>query len=568
MGVRDWFKKSNPQPLSITDDGDMGIQTRIRQIEQEAIMKSSNKNEGKAKAYEEPILGNFAVNPDYKEAPSKDGNYNLLETLKIWSRKNIIVNSIINTRVNQVSMFCTPARFSDRGVGYEVRLKDPFKTPSSHEKNTIQEIEDFLQYTGRKKDDFTRDNFRTFVKKITRDRLTYDKINFELIYDSKGELGRFKAVDASTIYVAVGEDGKEKKGDNVEKYVQVLDRRKVAGFKAKEMAWEVHNPRTDMTIGRYGYSELELCMSHLVYHENTELFNARYFAQGGTTRGLLHIKTGQEQSRQALQSFRREWQTMFSGVNGAWKIPVVSAEDVKFINMTQSSRDMEFERWLNYLINVMCSIFAIDPAEINFPNRGGATGSSGSTLNETSAKEKNRISRDKGLEPLLKFIEDAINKYIISQFGDKYIFNFVGGDASTEKEMLEILELKGKIGLTFNDVRAVMGYPAIEGGDVINSAAHVQSIGQIIQEEMMEQQVDISGNGQAPSKTKTKEQSEAEQKGMNGDHDSVNGKGTFNKGVGKDGQVKGQKNANAMKQGGKGENGETINSDAKKGGKK
>lgn len=229
---------------------------------------------------------------------------------------------------------------------------------------------------------------------------------------------------------------------------------------------------------------------------------------------------------------------------------------------------MEFERWLNYLINVMCSIFAIDPSEINFPNRGGATGSSGSTLNETSAKEKNRISRDKGLEPLLKFIEDAINKYIISQFGDKYIFNFVGGDASTEKEMLEILEMKGKLGLTFNDVRAIMGYPAIEGGDVINSAAHVQSIGQIMQQEMMAQQADISGNGQAPSKTKTKEQSEAEQKGMNGDHDSVNGKGTFNKGVGKDGQIKGQKNANAMKQGGKGENGETINSDAKRGGKK
>ncbi|MEX5591032.1 hypothetical protein, partial [Pseudomonas urmiensis] len=84
---------------------------------------------------------------------------------------------------------------------------------------------------------------------IVRDRLTYDKINFELIYDKEDpdKLVKFKAVDASTIYVAVDDKGKEPKGENAYKYVQMLDDRKVASFKAKEMAWEVHNPRTDIT---------------------------------------------------------------------------------------------------------------------------------------------------------------------------------------------------------------------------------------------------------------------------------------------------------------------------------
>ncbi|AZF89180.1 portal protein [Bacillus phage vB_BthM-Goe5] len=557
MSFLDFFRfKKRPSTTTLelmnpVDKQELSI--AIRGLEEETVMKSANAGQGRAKAYEEPILGQFSINPDYKEAPSKDGRYNLLENLKIWSSKNIIVNAIINTRVNQVSMFCSPARYSNRGVGYEVRLKDPLKTPSSHEKATIERIESFLEYTGRVKDDFTQDNFRAFIKKITRDRLIYDKINFELIYDKDGELGRFKAIDASTIYVAVDEKGKERKGDNVEKYVQVLDRKKVAGFKAKEMAWEVHNPRTDIHVGRYGYSELELCLEHLQYHANTELFNARYFAQGGTTRGLLHIKTGQEQSRHALQSFRREWQTMFSGINGAWKIPVVSAEDVKFINMTQSSRDMEFERWLNYLINVMCSIYAIDPSEINFPNRGGATGSSGSTLNETSAKEKNRISRDKGLEPLLKFLEDIINKYIVSQFGDKYIFVFVGGDATTEKEILELLELKTKVGMSFNESRKVLGLPAIEGGDVINSAFHIQSKGQILQEKLIQSKAAQEGSDD-------KQTSEMKQQGLDGSNAKVSGKDS---GVSKDGQVKGSRNANSTKEGGKGENGETYNRDTR-----
>lgn len=528
---------------------DERVSVAIRQLEDEAIQKSRKKsNPGRAKAYEEPLIGSFSVNPDFKEAPSVSGTNNLLNTLKIWARKNIILNAIINTRINQVSMFCSPARYSDKGVGYEVRLKDSLQELSSHDKANIKRIESFLENTGKDSDDYTKDNFTTFVKKIVRDRLTYDKINFELIYDSNGELNRFKAVDASTIYVAVDEKGHEPKGKNADRYVQIIDQQKVASFKAKEMAWECHNPRTDITVGRYGYPELEIALNHLQYHENTEVFNARFFAQGGTTRGLLHIKTGQEQSNQALSAFRREWTSMFSGLSGAWKIPVITAEDVKFVNMTQSSKDMEFEKWLNYLINVICSIFSIDPAEINFPNRGGATGNSGNTLNESSSTEKYRNSKDKGLEPLLKFIEDAVNKYIISQFGDKYVFNFVGGDSKTELEIINILKAKAEIALTVNDVRAELGKPPVEGGDVILSGVHVQRLGQLMQEEQMkmQQQMDMH-------------QFVAQQTGYNGDLDNVNGKGTHNKQVGKDGQLKGSNNTNSTPQGGKKDDGSVVN---------
>lgn len=546
MGILNWLplrKSTSENTVYKVDDT---LSMKIQQIEDSYIEKSKNVN--RAKAYEEPILGNISMNPDYKEAPSISGNYNLLETLKAWSRKNIILNAIINTRVNQVSMFCTPARYSDKGVGYEVRLKDPLEVPTSHDKANIKKIESFLEHTGSDPNDFTRDTFRTFVKKLVRDRLTYDKINFELIYDKNGKLNNFKAADAATIYVAVDESGHEPKGKDAVKYVQILENKKVAEFKAKEMAWEVHNPRTDITVGRYGYPELEVALNHLQYHENTETFNARFFAQGGTTRGLLQIKTGQEQSQQALSAFRREWQTMFSGINGAWKIPVITAEDVKFVNMTQSSKDMEFEKWLNYLINVICSIFSIDPSEINFPNRGGATGHTGNTLNEGSSAEKYRNSKDKGLEPLLKFVEDAVNKYIVSQFGDKYVFNFVGGDAQTEAQIIEILKSKAEIGLTINDVRAELGYPPIEGGDITLAGVHVQRLGQLMQEEQlkMQQQMEM-------------QQFVAMQTGYNGDLDNVNGKDTYNQNVGKDGQIKGETNTNSAPQGGKGENGEPMN---------
>lgn len=140
-------------------------------------------------------------------------------------------------------------------------------------------------------------------------------------------------------------------------------------------------------------------MKQFIAHENTEVFNDRFFSHGGTTRGILHVKTGQQQSQQALDIFRREWRSSLAGINGSWQIPVVSAEDVKFVNMTPSANDMQFEKWLNYLINVISALYGIDPAEINFPNNGGATGSKGGSLNEGNSKEKMQAFRIKGYNP-------------------------------------------------------------------------------------------------------------------------------------------------------------------------
>lgn len=156
-----------------------------------------------------------------------------------------------------------------------------------------------------------------------------------------------------------------------------------------------------------------------------------------------------------------------------------------------------------------------------------------------------RNSKDKGLEPLLKFIEDAINKYIVSQFSDKYIFNFVGGDAETELEIIEILAAKAKIGYTINDVREELGKPKVAGGDVVLAGVHVQRLGQIIQEKQVEEE-----------RKQEMRQSIAEQTGYNGDMDDVNGKDTYNQGTGKDGQMKEEENTNSAPQGGKGEDGE------------
>ena len=548
------IEEYSSEPTTVIDAGD-NYQVAIRKAKasREMVQKGLS---GKEVAYSEPLIDSMSMNPYFKIKPSIRNSQELHTVLKRFS-KNIILNSIINIRSNQVSLYCKPVRYSDKGLGYEIRLKDSDLEPTKEQQETMREIEDFLNNTGDTKD-VTRDSFLTFVKKFVRDTYVYDQVNFEKVFDRRGKFKRFTMVDPSTIFFAT--DGRGKLIKNGERYVQVIDRRVVAKFQAKEMAFAVRNPRSDIEVAGYGFSETEIALKQFIAQENTEIFNDRFFSHGGTTRGVLHLKVGQNQSQQALDIFRREWKSSLSGINGSWQIPVISAEDVKFVNMTPSARDMEFEKWLTYLINVICAVFVIDPAEINFPNNGGVSSSKGGSLNEGNSKQKNQASQNKGLMPLLEFIADTINRFVVDEFGDEYMFVFVGGDTETELEKLEILKEKVKINMTINESRALEGKDPIEGGDIILDGVFVQSKGQAIQQrnvEKQDQQAKLSrilDNVSNPEFSSDVDEDAVSfqdvqegQGGLAGNTDNVNGKGSYNKEVGKDGQSKNAPNANSGK---------------------
>ena len=556
-----WFEKmrmygiddySQPEKVIQVDDG-YQVAIKKAKASRELVEKGLS---GKEVAYSEPIIDSLSMNPHFKIKPSIRNTQELHTVLKNFS-KNIILNSIINIRSNQVTLYAKPVRYSEKGLGYEIRLKDLEQKPTKEQLATMTKIEEFLNNTGDEKDP-TRDSFLTFLKKVVRDTYVYDQVNFEKVFDSKGRFRRFTTVDPSTIFFATDTHGKLiKKG---ERYVQVINRQVVAKFHPKEMAFAVRNPRSDIEVAGYGFSETEIALKQFVAQENTEVFNDRFFSHGGTTRGVLHLKVGQTQSQQALDIFRREWKSSLSGINGSWQIPVISAEDVKFVNMTPSARDMEFEKWLTYLINVICAVFVIDPAEINFPNNGGVSSSKGGSLNEGNSKQKNQASQNKGLMPLLEFIADTINRNIVEEFGDEYTFVFVGGDTQTELEKIEILKEELKTTKTVNEARAEQGKPPIEGGDVILDGVFIQSRGQVYQQQQVAYQqsqdrltriLENVANPEVSSDITpgavTYQDVQEGGGGLAGNSDNVNGKGSFNQDVGKDGQMKKEQNTNAGK---------------------
>ena len=341
----------------------------------------------------------------------------------------------------------------------------------------------------------------TFIRKIVRDSLTYDQMCFEVIPDRKGKPAEILAVDAATIRAASEnyqadqtwmEMVPNKKNEEV-KWVQVVDGTIVSWFTARELAFGVRNPRTNINLQPYGFSELEQLIHQITSHLYAEEYNSKFFSQGGTTKGIINIKSDPNGvgNKEQLDSFKRQWRAQVNGMTGAWKTPVLQVPNgIEYINVSQSNREMEFEKWMNYLVNIVCAVYQIDPAEVNFPNNGGVSGNGGSVF-ESSQEVKLKNSKDKGLKPLMRFIESIINKFVVSKFSQDYVFVFTGLDEKSEEEKAELDTKQVKTWRTVNEIRKEHGEKPLENGDIILDPSYLNYIQQ---KEMAAQQGEMGGD--------------------------------------------------------------------------
>jgi hypothetical protein len=176
---------------------------------------------------------------------------------------------------------------------------------------------------------------------------------------------------------------------------------------------------------------------------------------------------------------------MISGVMQSWKTPVVQA-DVDWIDLQKNNRDMEYSSWMEYLIKLACAIYSIDPTEIGWDI---SRGSGNSGLFEGSQAERLQNSKDKGLYPILKFIQRKINKYIVDQINPEFEFVFMGLNGMTIEQELEMDIKKLSNFQTINEIRQKWDLPELEvAGDVVENSIFYQAYNANQQQQMQQQQ--------------------------------------------------------------------------------
>jgi hypothetical protein len=353
------------------------------------------------------------------------------------------IAAVINTRLNQVARFARRPRF-EGDMGFKIALKDKDAKMTEAAKKQAFEIEEFLLRTGAIPNAKRKDNFDSFLRKIVRDTLTLDAMTWENVPSLKGGLAELWAIDAATIeivannplgdqntlpvYEPVTKRGMQDKGNIA--YVQKVAGQTVAEYTEDELCYAIRNPSTDIYSVDFGMSELETLIEIVTGIVNGVRYNTSYFSESHLPQGVLEIVG--KYNQQDMDSFKKSWKTMTTGASGKWAVPVFAMEigqGFKFTPFKNSNRDMEFNEFLEFLFNIACAVYQIDPNEVGF--KSWTSSNSMSTSDNTEAKMDQ--SKDKGFVPLMQFLANTFNFEVVDRIDDSFALTWVGIDEEDEE---------------------------------------------------------------------------------------------------------------------------------------
>lgn len=388
------------------------------------------------------------------------------------------ISAIILTRQNQVARFTRRPRF-DGDIGFKVGLKDAKQKMTEADRKEAFRIEEFFLNTGGVKNAKRKDNFNKIVRKLVRDTLSLDVLAWENVLNMKGELAEIWAVDGATIelvsnapmgdgaspivYMPTTRRGMRDAGDIA--YVQRLNGQIVAEYTEEELCYGIRNPRTDIEFADFGQSELEVLIEIITSIMNSVRYNSSYFNSSSLPQGILEI-VGKYQEKH-FEAFKRHWKNLTSGASGKWATPVIAMEDgqgVKFTNFKNSNRDMEFNQFLEFLFNIACAVYQINPDEVGF--KSWTSGSGMGQTDNTEAKIDN--SQDKGFIPLMNFLSDHFNSEIVDRMNPEFAFYWVGLDEDNEDAKWQRITTKLQSGVV--TVAQVRKEEDMDDEDIINPA--------------------------------------------------------------------------------------------------
>lgn len=371
-----------------------------------------------------------------------------------------IIRSIVNTRIEQIQNFL---HFSedDQKEGFTIRkktslFKESKKEISSVEKKKIEEIVEFLMNSGFNEKWDNIDDFQTFVRKIAFDSLTLDQLAFEVVRDKGWNIKKYRAVDASLIRFLDSVDPKQRerledyrfKG-YLPRFCMTWDDQILINPTTKEpilyYPWElgfgIRNKSSDIRKNGYGTSELEILVELITGILWSVQYNMNNFSIGSTPKGFINVKNANI-SDSNMNEFRQAWSQMMTGVRNAKRTPVINGIDLEWIDLDKSNREMEYQEWAQFLVIMVCSVYRIDPSELGFSFKNQAQ-----IFGQDGQKARLQHSREKGLKPILIFLENIITKYIVSEIDEDYEFVFTGIEVEDEETQINLDKIKLESGM-------------------------------------------------------------------------------------------------------------------------
>lgn len=412
-----------------------------------------------------------------------------------------IIRAIVNTRIEQIQNFL---HFSEdeQKEGFTIRRKrglfkddDSKKELTNQDKKIIENIVKFLEKGGWTEKWDNADNLQTFVRKIAFDSLTLDQLAFEVVRNRGWELQKFRAVDASLIRFLDSVDLRQKESLEDYRFKGYLPRfcmvwedqilknpitREPILYYPWELGFGIRNKSSNIRKNGYGTSELETLVEIITWILWGMQYNGNFFSQGSQPKGFINVKNSNI-SNSTLNEFRQAWTQTMRGVQNSHRVPVINGIDLEWIDLQKNNRDMEFNDWLKFLIIIGCAVYRMDPSELGFQFKDQVQ-----IFGQDGQKARLQHSREKGLKPILIFLENIITEYLVSELDENFEFAFTGIEVEDEEAQVELDKKKLEGGMVaMQDIfKKYSGREFDPENDIILNQVYQQAATQKQQQEM------------------------------------------------------------------------------------
>ena len=342
--------------------------------------------------------------------------------------------------------------------GFVIHKKGEDVVKAAGRKSKQREIiESFLQNTGFDKSS-DRDNFTRFCTKIVRDALEIDQVATEIGFTKIGKPCAFYAVDGATIEKVLPD---QENPYNI-KFVQLIDSIPQAYYPEGSLIFDYQNPRSDIYYSFYGYSYVEQAIDLITSAINTFTYNAGFFTENKLPRGMLLIDGNA--SQETVELMEDYIADIMSGTAASqWRVPIIpagngkgaEANQIKWVSLTGTNKEMEFQGWLDFLTSGIVSLFGCSMEEL------GLHSSKSQPVFERNTAPEIEASKSLVLGDMLSFLQQYINK-ILEKVFPEYELEFVGYERDDPKQVLDLTKGELETYKTLNEVRKEKGLPPLE----------------------------------------------------------------------------------------------------------
>ena len=425
--------------------------------------------------------------------------------LRLVEKRNGIIGAIITLRIQQALEFSLQTEDRDT-PGWDIVLRNSKKTLTSSQKQQKEFLSSFIENTFRK--DYQggepkHDDFKDLIIKYVRDRILIDKVVWEIERDRKGEAVALWVLDGATVMpvlpggfygstsqVGYGiSSGFNKLSEEIRKakiaqvppideiaYIQELlygtsGGGITAAFKENDLIYDLGNELNDVRYYKQGMSVVEKANIAIVAFINSITFNSNGLSRGAIPKVAIAMGKDSGYTEEQLEDMQDEWGANFEAMDGQWNIPILNG-DAKILNMLPNNRDMEYQKYMEFVGALTCSICGVDSAEL-----GLRLNQAQNVMSENS-DGKQIFSKNRGVREMLGGFSYIINKFLsISGYDFAKDFKFIFNGLSTEDKNFEAdLRSKNvKVFKTVNEIRVENDLPTIENGDIILDSVFMQN---------------------------------------------------------------------------------------------